>query len=204
MTENIFKATVIKYNVDNLLAGKLWHEVTEQYGKTKRYYHNLTHLENLYEELKSIDEINDRDTMIFALVYHDIIYKSTAKDNEQRSANLAGERLQSINYPESGISVCKQMILATQFHLRSENSDINLFTDADLSVLGKPWPVYEAYYKNVRREYAIYPDLLYNPGRKKVLKHFLDMPSIFKTPHFTTLYEKQARENLADEIALLK
>jgi predicted metal-dependent HD superfamily phosphohydrolase len=204
VVENIFKSTVLKYNADEACAANLWREAEQHYSKSKRHYHNLTHLENLHLELRDIVEITDHDTMIFALVYHDIIYKSTAKDNEQKSADLAEERLLSIDFPESRISFCKEMILTTQSHHRSESNDINLFTDADLSVLGKPWAVYEEYYKNVRREYAVYPDLLYNPGRKKVLKHFLEMPFIFKTPHFTALYEKQARENLAREFGLLK
>jgi predicted metal-dependent HD superfamily phosphohydrolase len=55
----------------------------------------------------------------------------------------------------------------------------------------------------VRREYSIYPDLLYKPGRKKVLQHFLNMEHIFKTIHFYTLYEQNARNNLNREIAEL-
>ncbi|MNJ03033.1 hypothetical protein D3C73_1632060 [compost metagenome] len=55
----------------------------------------------------------------------------------------------------------------------------------------------------MRQEYAIYPDLVYNPGRKNVLLHFLAMDRIFKTDYFFEKYEKPARENLRKEAELL-
>ncbi|MDX2245424.1 MAG: hypothetical protein SF052_01505 [Bacteroidia bacterium] len=82
----------------------------------------------------------------------------------------------------------------------SPDNDTNLFTDADLSILGQKREIYHAYSTNVRKEYAIYPDILYNPGRKKVLQHFLAMEQIFKTPHFQEKYEAQARANLEEEL----
>jgi predicted metal-dependent HD superfamily phosphohydrolase len=63
--------------------------------------------------------------------------------------------------------------------------------------------LYSDYYKNVRKEYSIYPNLLYNPGRKKVLKHFLAMGKIFKTDYFYQKFEKNARLNLQKELDLL-
>jgi len=78
-----------------------------------------------------------------------------------------------------------------------------LFTDADLSILGQSWEVYFTYSKHVRKEYGQYPLFLYKKGRKKVLKHFLDMERIFKTDHFFELYEKHARVNLQRELEIL-
>lgn len=52
----------------------------------------------------------------------------------------------------------------------------------------------------VRKEYSIYPDLLYKPGRKKVLQHFLQMERIFKTQVFYDKYETQSRRNLEKEL----
>jgi predicted metal-dependent HD superfamily phosphohydrolase len=93
------------------------------------------------------------------------------------------------------------MILATKSHAASVNRDIDLFTDADLSVLGAAPETYAQYAAGVRKEYSMYPDLHYKPGRRKVLKHFLEMDRIFKTDEFFQLYEKQARENLLHELA---
>jgi predicted metal-dependent HD superfamily phosphohydrolase len=49
----------------------------------------------------------------------------------------------------------------------------------------------------------VYPDVIYKPGRKKVLAHFLQMERIYKTGIFFTMFEKQARQNLQDELAEL-
>jgi predicted metal-dependent HD superfamily phosphohydrolase len=92
--------------------------------------------------------------------------------------------------------------LATKTHILAADSDTNFFTDADLSVLGSDWESYSAYFKNVRKEYAIYPDFIYNSGRKEVLKHFLGMNQIFKTDFFYAKFEAQARLNLERELQI--
>jgi predicted metal-dependent HD superfamily phosphohydrolase len=72
-----------------------------------------------------------------------------------------------------------------------------------LKILSKEWKEYEVYFKQIRKEYKIYPDMLYNPGRKKALQHFLENEFIFQTETFRTKYEKQARENIQREISQL-
>jgi predicted metal-dependent HD superfamily phosphohydrolase len=88
--------------------------------------------------------------------------------------------------------------------LQSADSDINIFTDADLSVLGQDWNTYENYLIQIRKEYSIYPDFVYNSGRKKVLQHFLSMERIFKTNNFFEKLEAQAKENLQRELEQLQ
>jgi predicted metal-dependent HD superfamily phosphohydrolase len=128
------------------------------------------------------------------------VYDTLKSNNEEKSANLAERRMEDLEVSEEIVARVVEMILATKTHVVSENQDINYFTDADLSILGKDWEVYNQYAKQVRNEYAIYPDLLYNPGRKKVLKHFLEMNQIYKTDYFTQKYEEQARLNLSREL----
>ncbi len=81
--------------------------------------------------------------------------------------------------------------------------DINYLLDADLSVLGKDRETYLVYTQMIRKEYSIYPDFLYKPGRKKVLRHFLELENIFKTEYFRDQYETQAKENIETELRLL-
>jgi len=119
---------------------------------------------------------------------------------EEESASLAETRMNKIGVGEEDIKQCVNQILATKSHKVDDNPDTNIFTDADLSILGREWEDYEAYCKKVRKEYAIYPMVLYKKGRKKVLKHFLEMDQIFKTEVFSEKYEKQARENLKREL----
>jgi len=179
----------------------LWDEIEKQYSGSKRFYHNINHLENLLKQLTEVrDQINDWDTILFTLFYHDIIYKAYRNDNEEKSAALAMKRLKMLTYPVDKINLCFSQIVATKSHSVSSDNDTNLFTDADLSILGQEWNVYSAYSKNVRKEYSIYPDILYTPGREKVLTHFLGMARIFKTDYFFTNLEEQARLNLKKEL----
>ena len=59
-------------------------------------------------------------------------------------------------------------------------NDINLFTDADLAILGAEPEIYKNYAAAIRQEYSVFPDPIYIPGRKKVLLHFLKMERLFK------------------------
>jgi predicted metal-dependent HD superfamily phosphohydrolase len=201
MPKEVFNALVLKYT-DTKLAENLWCEIEKHYAAKSRPYHNLKHLENLLEELEQCrEQIEDYDTVLFALFYHDIIYKATSKENEEKSAAIVLDRLKQINYPADKTERCYNHIIATKAHSFSADNDTNLFTDADLSILGYTWDKYSEYCQQVRKEYAIYPDFLYNPGRKKALQHFLEMDTLFKTDFFRDKYEIQARKNIVQEIS---
>jgi predicted metal-dependent HD superfamily phosphohydrolase len=139
----------------------------------------------------------------FSVFYHDVIYDATSKLNEEKSAEFAQSRLQKSGLNEYDLSEISKQILATKSHQKSENSDINYLLDADLSILGKDSETYLDYTKKIRKEYSIYPDFLYKPGRKKVLQHFLELENIFKTEDFRDRYELQAKENIEVEICTL-
>lgn len=94
-------------------------------------------------------------------------------------------------------------IEATKEHKLSNDNDTNLLLDIDLSILGKSTAEYRKYCDNIRKEYLMYPDFMYNKGRKKVLKSLLELDSIYKTDFFKQKYENQAKENLRQEISQL-
>lgn len=202
----MLKATFISllstYTKDEVLINELWLEIEENYSGKKRYYHTLAHLENLLVQLLEVkDEIENWEVILYTLFYHDVIYNALRSDNEEKSAQLAKQRMEQLSVSYSTIEECVEQILATKSHSESNNSDTNYFLDADLSVIGQSWESYSVYYKNVRREYSIYPDLIYNPGRKKVVHHFLAMNRIFKTNKFYDKFEIQAKQNLQNELA---
>jgi predicted metal-dependent HD superfamily phosphohydrolase len=189
------------YTDDISLINDLWTEIEVHYTDKKRFYHNLSHLNNLLFQLLQVkDKIENWETILFTLFYHDIVYNSLKSDNEERSAKLAEKRMKQINVPTEFIEKCKSQILATKKHLDNLDLDTNFFTDADLSILGQDNETYKVYFQNVRKEYSFYPDLLYNPGRKKVLKHFLEMDRIYKTDYFYAKFESQAKLNLQYEL----
>jgi predicted metal-dependent HD superfamily phosphohydrolase len=202
--KEIFSNLLINYTTNSSLINELWDEVEKNYSGKNRHYHTLQHLENLLITLTEVkSEIQNWESILFTLFYHDIIYTALKSDNEENSALLAEKRMQQLSVSNDIIERCKNQILATKSHSKSTDSDTNYFTDADLSVLGQPWEIYSLYYKNVRKEYAIYPDFIYNSGRKKVIQHFLSMNSIFKTDYFYNQFEKVAKENLMKELSYL-
>ncbi len=204
MLKNSFFNLTKIHSPDTHLIDELWKEIEENYSNKKRHYHTLSHLDNLLKQLSEVkDKIESWETIMFTLFYHDIIYNALKSDNEEKSAELAEKRMSQINVPSHIIENCKLQILATKKHLSDQSSDANYFLDADLSVLGQDIETYTLYYQNVRKEYAIYPDIIYKPGRKKVLKHFLGMDRIYKTEYFHTKLESQAKYNLSTELGLL-
>lgn len=204
MLKGVFTSLLNKYTREKSLIETLWDDIEKHYTSQKRHYHNLQHLENMLVQLETCrEQITYWDTLLFSLFYHDIIYKVTSKENEDKSALAAIKALNSIGYPKEKVKLCAEQILATKSHELSTDKDTNLFTDADLSILGSEWETYLEYSRQVRKEYAIYPDFMYNPGRKKALQHFLDMEYIFKTPFFREKFENQAKQNIHTEITLL-
>jgi predicted metal-dependent HD superfamily phosphohydrolase len=193
-----------KYTNDTSLIDQLWAEIKTKYSGKKRHYHNLDHLSNMLTHLEACRHlVTDWDGVLFALFYHDLVYDPTSKDNEEKSAVEAEKKLDALGVPIEKIRHVVQLIVATKSHNASPDADVNLFTDADLSILGSPEAEYEQYCSNVRKEYSIYPDILYKPGRRKVLQHFLEMKSIFKTGFFATKFESAARINITNELKLL-
>ena len=200
----IFIQLVNTYTSDESIPISMWNELEKKYSSRKRYYHTLSHLEVLLDQLGGCKQfIAEWDALLFSVFYHDIVYNVLKSNNEERSADLAVKRLSATEFPADRINTCKEQILATKSHLFSKNEDTNFFTDADLSVLGQSPGVYEQYCGQIRKEYSIFPDLVYKPGRKKVLIHFLNMEKIFKTSFFYGKYELRARENLESELTSL-
>lgn len=179
-----------------------WNELLKAYSHKSRYYHNLTHLEEMifwFEKYKN--KLQFPDEVLYAIFYHDYIYNSTRKDNELKSAELAIKILpQETTLNKERIH---QLIMVTKNHQPTANEDEKWMIDFDLKILSKDWDAYVTYYKQIRKEYGIYPDFLYNPGRKKALEHFLEHEHIYQTKTFRSSYEEIARSNIQKEIDLL-
>jgi predicted metal-dependent HD superfamily phosphohydrolase len=197
MLKKQFKKTSLKYCQDREVIDECWQEIVQAYRG--RSYHNITHLEAIYRELKMVtDDIKDWDALFYALCYHDIVYDVQRSDNELESATLARAKLKNLNLPDKMTERISQHIIATKEHSKSEDSDSNLLVDADLAILGSS--DYESYLKSIREEYACYSDREFYRGRRVVLEYFLMQKQIYKTTYFFDKYEEKARWNLEKEI----
>jgi predicted metal-dependent HD superfamily phosphohydrolase len=203
MIETEFLVALKKYTLNCEQQLTLWNEVEKNYSKPDRHYHNLGHLDSILAELSiHKGKFDNWDTVIFAIAYHDIVYNTLKNNNEKRSAEIAINRLGGTSFPKNLIAHCERMILATKKH-ETGDSEINLFTDADLSILGAESTIYKEYAKQIRMEYSIYPDFIYKAARKKVLLHFLAMKNIYKTKDFSDKYELLAKVNIQTELNAL-
>ena len=198
------KYTELLLNIgfDENMIPEHWLNLEKAYSSKTRHYHNLNHLSEMIDcydlycsHLKNPDEV------LYSIFYHDIIYKVTRKDNEIKSAEYAVAILS--DHSKLNTALVYDMICATQKHEHNENEDTNWLIDFDLKVLSKDWPAYKIYFEQIRKEYKIYPDFLYNPGRKKALEHFLKNEFIFQTVTFRNLFEEKARTNIEKEVSLL-
>jgi predicted metal-dependent HD superfamily phosphohydrolase len=181
---------------------KNWMDLEKAYSKKSRHYHNLTHIKDMIASFDTYhNQLDNPNEILFSILYHDVVYSASKKDNEHKSAEYALAIL-----PEN-IKLDKQLVFdaicATQQHQHNEVEDINWLIDFDLKILARDWDDYQIYFEQIRKEYSIYPDFLYKPGRAKALKHFLENEFIFQTDEFRKLYEDKARFNIEKEILLL-
>jgi len=204
MFQQTFFDTVSNYTNNTDYTNQLFYDIAARYSGPERHYHTLKHLDHLTQILTEVkDRIIDWDGVVFSIAYHDSIYDTSKQDNEEQSAAYVVKKLSGL-ISDKSLEKCRQMILATKNHLPSEDSDVNYFTDADLSILGTNPEAYSLYTHQIREEYKDYPDQVYIPGRQRVLRHFLEMKSIYKTDYFHNKYEAQARKNMEDEMNELK
>ncbi|MFC6012731.1 metal-dependent phosphohydrolase [Nocardia lasii] len=179
--------------------------VIGRYGEAHRRYHTETHLAVM---LAAIDELggaaSDIDAVRYAAFFHDAIYAVARADNEERSADLGRDILESLGAAPELVEEVVRLVVLTRGH-KPLPGDANgaVLCDADLVVLGGSPEQYAAYTRAIRAEYAHVPDDLFRAGRASVLRNLADQPRLFRTEMAYARYEAVARANLAAELAEL-
>jgi predicted metal-dependent HD superfamily phosphohydrolase len=192
---------------------KLWSQILTPYCEPWRFYHGFSHPYELQREFEDIRHLVKHPLIIELDIWlHDLFYDPDRTDNEMLSAAYAKGLVQSLGLSNQIAESVESDILATRTHstcLTVEREfDQTYFSDLDLAILGKPPEVYAQYEENVRKEY-LYSGRMsayeYKIGRRRFLEKFLaDHPYyIYEMPYFRNLYDKQARINISQSIALL-
>jgi len=200
--KNKWTGLLSQFTTDEELITSSWQEIQQQYTKTNRAYHNLTHIHSMLQGAQQHEALlADKEVMHFSIWLHDIIYNSLKKDNEQQSAEVAKRILSQTSLSKNRIEACYQQILLTIKHEPLPNSSIDekLLIDFDLEILSRDWEGYQIYCQQIRKEYWMYPNFLYKKGRKKAMEHFLKRPTIYQTAMYQQK-EAQARANIQREI----
>ena len=172
------------------------------YSAPGRHYHNLAHIEDCLDLLSSVDNLSaaERDLLVQAIWWHDAVYDPKKSDNEEQSALLAEQAVASDVREEVG-----RLIRLTKSHQVVPGDRLGaILISIDLSILGVEPARYDAYAAAIRQEFIHVPERDYRAGRAKVLGQFAGRPVIFPDAAFAARYDRQARENLARELASLR
>lgn len=174
------------------------------YSQPHRHYHNLQHvLECLtqFEDAQTVCE--DPVAVEMALWYHDLVYDPGEATNERLSANKAKfDCMRMQTEQEFAENVCS-IILATT-HAGDPIGDEAMAADIDLTILASPWERFSEYEKQIREEYSIYDDKLFNTSRMLFLDNMLRRPRIFVTDHFHDKCEGAARANIGRSLMAMR
>jgi predicted metal-dependent HD superfamily phosphohydrolase len=169
-----------------------------RWSEPHRRYHDVTHLAAV---LSTLDELAASAEVRLAAWYHDAVYDPRASDNEERSARLAGEELTRLGLGDDRAGEVARLVRVTAGHDPEDgDADGAVLCDADLAVLARPAPEYDRYAAAIREEYAHLPDEAFRAGRAAVLRHLLDLPALYRTPHLRERWEAPARANLRREL----
>ncbi len=197
---------------------RLWNQIRAQgvpkenfsklcsmYLEHRRFYHNLNHIKSCLSEFdKSKYLIQQPGLVELAIWYHDIVYNTKTKDNEEMSAQLAYDVCLSSKLSEDFGKKVKDLILVTKHNVIPKEIDAKILIDIDLSILGKSSEEFNKYEQDIRKEYSWISKDKFKQGRKFILKRFLKRDSIYLTAFFREKYETQAGINLQKSIKLLK
>ena len=180
----------------------LLRELTARYSEPHRKYHTMQHLGECFEKLQELRALAQKPAEIeLALWFHDAIYDTKRKDNEEKSAEWAQASVLAAHLPaEVGDRVGK-LVMVTRHNALPETVDEQILVDVDLSILGASPERFDEYEKQVRAEYSWVPGPLFRRERRKILEGFLKQRTLFQTREFITAYEPQARRNLQRSLA---
>lgn len=201
-----WQALTTAMGADPAASDVTWDALLKHYSEPHRAYHNLSHIHAL---LRHADveraQIVHPETVELAIWFHDLIYDTHARDNEERSAIRAAEALHAMGGDLELSAAVAACIRATKGHEASASSfpDLPLFLDIDLAILGAPEDIYDHYSRAIRAEYDWVDEAAYKAGREAVLRNFLARAALFHTPSIASRLEAQARRNIARELQQL-
>ncbi len=180
----------------------------EHHREPHRAYHGVAHVVAVLDALVELAEVPSGE-LVAAAVFHDVVYDPKAATNEADSAVLAVDELSAVGADAAAVGRVVELIEATATHdvsgvRRVDVVTAGVFLDADLSILGAPADVYDAYAAAIRSEYAHVPEADFRTGRAAILEGFLARDRRFFSDRAHTRWDDQARQNLSRELAHLQ
>lgn len=208
---------VLRRRFERLLPGHhplnrdpLLQDLLDRWSEPHRHYHDRSHL---LAVLTAIDllERHGEDAgrwpraVRLAAWFHDAVYlgdpERPAGADEEDSAVLAETVLERAGLPTVEVEETARLVRLTVHHSPDEDDAAGqLFSDADLEVLGRAPAEYRRYLDAVRQDFAHVPDLAFANGRRAVVGQLLELNPIYRTETARQQWEERARLNLAGEL----
>ncbi len=186
----------------HFMTTRMYNRMIWEYHKSVRIYHNLGHIAYCLEVFDTLQSLcKDPNIVELAIWYHDIIYDSKATDNEERSALRALKDLTFRGANDTLLKKVRRLILLTKYDIIPNDTDGQVITDVDLSILASPPEVFDKYEHAIRIEYLWLSDREFWSGRGDFLKSMLSRKHIFLTKRYAEKFEHTARENIIRSIS---
>ena len=175
----------------------LLRDLVARYSEPHRKYHTMQHLEECFGKLEELRALARKPEEIeLALWFHDAVYDTKRRDNEEKSAEWARSAVLEKGVAAPAGDRVYGLVMATRHNAVPAGTDAQILVDVDLSILGATPDRFDEYEAQVRQEYSWVPGPLFRRERRKILEDFLKRPSLFQTAQFVAAYEARARGNL--------
>jgi predicted metal-dependent HD superfamily phosphohydrolase len=182
----------------------LYHQLVACYSEPHRKYHTIQHLNECFMHLEKVRSLAEHPEEVeLALWFHDAIYDTSKKDNEQRSAAWARDSTLAAGVSSEPAERIYELIMATMPNGVPSGRDAEVLVDIDLAILGSDVARFDEYEVQVREEYSWVPETLYRAARRKVLEEFTRRDWIYSTAPFRSEYEARARDNISRSLDAL-
>jgi pantetheine-phosphate adenylyltransferase len=145
-------------------------DVINLYEEPHRFYHTLSHIEDVLKQLYDADLLK-HDEVFLAAVFHDIVYNPQSLTNEEDSAEYFLQQAKLTALTADQKQHIQQLILDTKSHKPTVNFSEELIK-ADLSIFNAPFEKLIAYEKQIFKEFQFVDYKDYKPKRIEILSHF--------------------------------
>ena len=197
---NMLMDNYSNYSSTSFAAERIWLGIVHRYSEPHRYYHTLSHIEDICRKIEQSWDTrtlprDQKATLHLAALFHDIIYNPRREDNEIKSNSMMMATAQVVRISSDLIEQASEYILQTS------TNESSIFTALDRSILGAEFLEYQKYSQYIRREFHFVKEETYNEQRIKVLKNL--QRTLSDTWTLAGFNYKRALQNINNEIKQL-
>jgi predicted metal-dependent HD superfamily phosphohydrolase len=175
-------------------------ELLAAWSERARHYHDARHLRECLALYSLWQGQGERAAeVVLALWFHDAVYDPGAVDNELKSAAWAARALVEAGVSSEVAQRVYDLVMATQHAAHPApvpSLDAELVLDIDLAILGAAPARFQAFERDIRKEYAAVTESVYRSARRIVLQGFIEREPLYHTVNARERLEAQARISL--------